>query len=306
MFEQETGKSNAGRVTVSAVVATLGRTDELTRLFETLRHQSRALDEIIVVDQNSDSRLVPVISDFGDLPIIHIQDESLRGVNRSRNHGWRHSSGDVVFFPDDDCWYPKDFIELALSKLESTDADIVSGRAASEDGQSINGKFLDQAVWVDRKTAWFTQIEWVIFLRRKVLEDTGGFDERIGPGSGTPWGANEVQDLSLTALSKHYRQYFDPDLFGHHAEMIVTGTDAQSLEKGRHYARGFGYVLAKHSYGWGSAIYWAARSVTGALVSACRGEFGMARYRLCVAQGRLNGYQKSRKTGLQNRSAQGR
>jgi glycosyltransferase involved in cell wall biosynthesis len=279
---------------VVAVIATLGRAEELAPLLQSLGAQSRPADRIVIVDQNTDTRLEPVLAEFPDLPLCHLRNAPVPGVNRNRNLGWKQTLGDIYFFPDDDCWYPADFIERALSVLNGQGCDIVSGRASAPDGRSINGRFLSSAAWVDRENAWFTQIEWVLFLTRAVLEQTGGFDERIGPGAGTPWGANEVQDLSLAALQKGFRQYYDPALTGHHAEFEIAGSSPDVLAKGKAYARGFGYVLRKHGYGWRRAVYWALRPAFGACLSMLQGSPVTARYQLAVASGRLEGYWRAK------------
>ena len=43
------------------ILATVGRTVELNRLFDTLAAQSYRDFEVIVVDQNRDDRLIPVL-----------------------------------------------------------------------------------------------------------------------------------------------------------------------------------------------------------------------------------------------------
>ena len=37
--------------------------------------------------------------------------ESARGLSRARNAGLRMIAGDIVSFPDDDCWYPPDLLQ---------------------------------------------------------------------------------------------------------------------------------------------------------------------------------------------------
>ncbi|MFK7867921.1 MAG: glycosyltransferase family 2 protein [Roseobacter sp.] len=277
-----------------AVVATLGRDKPLAALLESLSAQSRPVDQIVIVDQNADDRVQHVLSDFKDLPIKHIHDPTLRGVNRSRNHGWKNAEGDVFFFPDDDCWYPPETCERALGLLTSKNADVVSGRAAAPDGRTINGRFSMQAGWVDRTSAWFTQIEWIFFISGEALEKTGGFDEEIGPGSGTRWGANEVQDLSLAAISQGYRQYYEPSLIAHHEEIKLDVVASSDFKRLGQYARGFGYVLGKQNYGYLTLLTWVSRPLVGAVLSLVKANITRARLQVLVSFQRWLGYFEGR------------
>lgn len=52
-----------------------------------------------------------------------------------------------MVFPDDDCWYPPWFLARGFL-MAATGADFLSGRAADEDGRSINGRYeLKRPFW---------------------------------------------------------------------------------------------------------------------------------------------------------------
>jgi len=275
---------------VSPIVPTMGRAEEIRPLLESFMRQTRKADEILVVDQNEDDRLVPILAEFPDLPIRHIHDPALRGMNKSRNHGWRESEGDVIFFPDDDCYYPDDFIEKVLAKLEETGADVLTGRSAQG-----KGRYAEVAGWVDRNSVWTTQIEWVLIPRRAVLETTGGFDETIGPGAGGPWGACEAQDFSLKALSMGFREYYDPNLQGHHPPFDFSAMDASIRARIAGYSRGMGFVLARHGYGWMDAGYHVTRALGTIAKAALKGDRAKMQYGWAVFKGRLSGYLRARR-----------
>lgn len=118
----------------SLIVATVGRTSELHRLLTSLDDQTYKNFELIVVDQNLDDRLENVIASFCDrLTIIHLT--SPLGVSRARNAGIQKITGDIVGFPDDDCWYPHDLLQNVIRLLEQGHCDGVTGRVISQDGQ---------------------------------------------------------------------------------------------------------------------------------------------------------------------------
>jgi glycosyltransferase involved in cell wall biosynthesis len=276
---------------ISIVISTIDRTEKLRFLLDSLARQTLAPHEIIIVDQNSDRRIADVVNDYeGHLPLKQIYTPGQKGVCRGRNIGWKSSSAELLLFPDDDCWYPFDFLERAVSILIRTGADIVSGRSADEAGRSINGRFEDRPCWVDRNTVWTTQIEWTALMRRVVLNATEGFNETLGPGSGTPWGGHEIQDLSIKAMKAGFKQYYDPELYAHHESMLTLHPDKKLRRKGRCYARGMGRVLRTNGYGIQHAVYWALRPLARIIEAILLVRLKCALYQKDVSMGRLEGY----------------
>ena len=90
----------------SLIVATLNRVTELDRFLVSLEEQSYRDFEVVVVDQNPDDRLVPMLALHPRLAIRHLRSE--RGLARARNVGLRAARGDIIAVPDDDCWYSED------------------------------------------------------------------------------------------------------------------------------------------------------------------------------------------------------
>ena len=100
---------------ISLVVPTINRVRELERLFRSLIAQREDF-EVIVVDQNPDDRLVPLVDSYRKhFPIEHLR-ASQKGQSRARNIGLRHIQGDIFAFPDDDCVY-SDGLLTAVSRL---------------------------------------------------------------------------------------------------------------------------------------------------------------------------------------------
>jgi glycosyltransferase involved in cell wall biosynthesis len=273
----------------SLVVSTKGRAEELETLLLSLKAQSFQDFDVLVVDQNPDERLeAPLAKDWGFvLRRLHRPGES--GLSHGRNVGWRESDAEFVLFPDDDCWYPPGFLADAAQKLAATDADVLTGRAADAQGRSINGRFEARAQRVVRNRVWTTQIEWAAVFRRALLESLDGYDPNIGVGATTPWQACEGQDIVLRALKTGAICWYDPDLYGHHAELPISQPDAAMIAKGRQYGRGMGYVLRQHGWGWGARLYWIGRPAARAALSLLRGNWSAARYAQQVAVGRLEG-----------------
>ena len=274
---------------LSLVVATKGRATPLQTLFDSLEAQSFRDFEVIVVDQNSDARVGAPEAEGWPFPVTHLRNPGESGASRARNAGFAEARGSVILFPDDDCWYPPDFLENALRRMELHEADVLAGRAADANGFDINGRFETAVTRIDRRNVWTTGIEWVVLFKRDVLAMTSGYDVDIGIGAATPWQSCEAQDIMLRAVRAGYVCMFDPDVFGHHAELDIR-SDAMR-RKGRTYARGFGYVLRRHRYSVSSAMTWIVRPIARASQSILRGDRVAAGYYVNVALGRFEGWQ---------------
>ena len=274
--------------TLSLVVATRGRAKPFRTLFESLDAQTFRSFEVVVVDQNVDARVGAPAQDGWSFPIKHMRTPTEAGLSRARNSGLAEATGAIVLFPDDDCWYPPHFLAYAMARMDELGADVLAGRASDESGRDINGRFEKIVARIDRANVWTTGIEWVVFFKRRVLDAVGGYDPDIGVGASTPWQACEGQDIMLRALAKRYACWFDPTVYGHHAELDIN--DPSMIRKGRGYARGLGYVLGLHGYPASALATWVVRPSVRAALSLLAGKPQLARYYANIALGRFEGW----------------
>lgn len=276
---------------ISLVVPTRGRTWQIGRLFDSLALQSRRDFEVILVDQNPDRALVDMVA-AGRWPfaIRHVHRPHEQGISLARNVGWRLAAGEVLLFPDDDAWYPPDFLARGLALMAATGAAILTGRSTDETGRSINGRFSIRNGPITRHSVWVMQQEWVTFVDRSLMQRLGGYDESIGVGGGTPWQAAEGPDLILRAIAAGAVCRYDPKIAGFHEEHGIRAPDAAMLAKARGYNRGKGYVLRKHARTPLPLLYWLARPVGGMVASGLRRDRQRARYFATMAIGRWEGW----------------
>lgn len=228
----------------SLIVATFGRTAELQRLLESLVLQQYRDLEVIVVDQNRDDRVLHVIAPFaGRLNILHRVSEP--GACRARNVGLAIASGDIIAFPDDDCWYPENVLRRVADFLATSEEwDGVIGHTVDENGRTTL-PWNDSAAPLSPAMSWRRAVTYAYFLRRRSAMAVGGFDVSLGPGAGTHWGAGDDNDYMLRVLKTGARVYFDPKLCIHHPPLF-SGFDAASIDKRVRYSRSDGRVLRKH------------------------------------------------------------
>jgi len=277
---------------VSLIMSTLGRFDEVMSFIAALEHVDHDDDlELIIVDQNADGRLRQACAALKPgFTLHHIEASQVRGLSRGRNMGIAKASGDILGFPDDDCIYPPGLLTRVLQRFEQTGAGIVCGRAATPEGRSINGRFETTAQAVGLHNVFTTQIEWVVFFRREVLELVRGYDEGIGVGAQTPWQSCEGPDITIRAIRAGVQVHYDPQIYAHHAELDTRNPDAAMRAKGRRYARGMGHVMRKHRYGLLFLANYLARPAAGAGLSLLQGNLDRCGYYLQVAVGRAEGY----------------
>jgi glycosyltransferase involved in cell wall biosynthesis len=271
------------------VLATIGRTLELRRFLESLRSQTYRRFRLILIDQNDDRRLEPILDEYrDDVPLIRVTSEP--GLSRARNVGLRYLEGDVVSFPDDDCWYPPDLLERVAADLgRRSDWAGVTGRTVDEAARSPFVLWQREPGVVTRENVWKTAVAVTIFLRRAVVERVGLFDESLGAGSGTPWGSGEETDYVLRALAAGCTIAYDPALAVFH-ESPTPALDRAAASKGYVIGMGNSRVLRKHRYPRWFAIYRVLQLVAGSTFFLARGRPALARFDWAMARGRVAGW----------------
>jgi glycosyltransferase involved in cell wall biosynthesis len=272
----------------SLVTATLGRTDELVRLFESLCRQTHRDFEIILVDQNGDDSLAPIVETFKDrLCIRHITCEP--GLSRARNVGLKQITGEIVGFPDDDCWYPESLLESVANRLRaSPECGGFVGDCIGPDGKSIL-PWSESGGRMTKAMSWRHSTSFAIFLSRKAVEVVGPFDESLGVGSGTPWGSGEDNDFVLRALKLGFNVVYDPSIGVYHPRLFQT-IDDKTRQKRLAYSMGDGRLLRKHPMPiWWLALFFTVPAIR-ALGAHIRLRSEEARFHWLTLNGRIKGY----------------
>ncbi|HEV8500587.1 MAG TPA: glycosyltransferase family 2 protein [Casimicrobiaceae bacterium] len=281
----------------SLVVATIERVLEVDGLLASLAAQTCTDFEVIVVDQNGDERLRPVLARYAArLAIRHLR--ATRGLSRSRNAGLAVARGATVAFPDDDCRYAPDTLARVAAFLDAQSrADGITGRVVATAGERAPARFGRRAHWLDRRTAYLGGMSCVIFLRAALCARVGAFDPALGLGATSPWTAAEETDYLARAVEGGARIRFEPSLVVDHPGWRGAMTATQ-VAKGGAYARAFGYVMRRHGATPAHVAILIVRALVGAFVALARGRTGLARYHAAVARGRWRGYREGRRMPL--------
>ncbi len=280
-------------MTFSLIVATRGRTEELVKLFESLLSQTLKTFEVIVVDQNEDDRLERIVASYRcAFPLIHLC-VSPRGKAAANNAGIEVANSDVIAFPDDDCWYPPRLLaEVAHFLRLHPDSAAVTGRESASAVAPTNNRFDVESGEITKANVWRRHISFTMFFRR-VIVGRLRFDENLGVGAGTRWGAGEDTDFLLRFIKAGNRVSYVSDLVVCHPDWGRGPVSESYYRKARSYGMGMGRLLRTHRFPAQIVLKYFIRPAGGAVLSALRGSPAAFRYYLAVFQGRFMGWMLS-------------
>jgi hypothetical protein len=189
------GAPQDGCAPFTVVVPTVGR-DTLARLLDALARQAFAPDRLVLVDD----RRCPGDDLIDRLP-APMRDATMvvrsggRGPAAARNLGWRSTETEWVVFLDDDVEPTPDW-STALAHDLALHADAVQARI--EVPLPTDRRPTDS----ERNVARLADAPWItadLAVRARVLEATGGFDERF------PRAYREDTDFALRAAAAGFR-----------------------------------------------------------------------------------------------------
>ncbi len=221
-------------VSVSVVVATLDRPDDLRTCLRCLAGQvSPRPVEIIVVDNNPASGLTPpVIAEF---PNVVLVEERRQGLAYARNKGFITSRGDIIVATDDDVTMPPSWLERLVTPFIRNDVMIVTGNVLPLELETTAQYLFETYCGLGRGFESFEADEnWFGSFRLRAVPTwrlgatanaafraaifdhprIGLMDEGLGPG--TPSGAGEDTYLFYKVLKTGYTLVYEPAAYVWH------------------------------------------------------------------------------------------
>jgi glycosyltransferase involved in cell wall biosynthesis len=284
-------------VRFSLIVCTFGRSEELADLFASLLRQNRTDFELIVVDQNSDDRLVEIVTRFADrFPLKHIRAGG-RGASRARNIGLDHVTGELIGFPDDDCQYLAGYLD-AVHHVFADDPSIgcITGFPTDDIGKQLGDRWNIEQMDLDTVTVLHRCQEFTTFVRKESLRNHR-YNERLGVGAQTLWGSEEGPDLLIRLIQVGARVVYFPNLLVYHPNKLATFNRA-TLRRAAAYSRGRGCLFRLHRFPRKIVFETILRAAMGCLVYLLKFQPMRSAYYFAILTGILRGLLMS-KTELQ-------
>ena len=213
-MEDDPSTASTSIVPITVVVATRDRPQLLKGALEAVNRVLRQGDGVIVVDSASqDAATISQIASDAGATLIRCDEP---GSSRARNAGWRAATTDIIAFTDDDCLPRDEWGDALVAALNRTPlASFVTGSVVPDLTGSQRAR-LHLAVTSRAEPALFNgdddaadighgaNMAW----RKGALEELGGFDEGLGPG--TTLRAAEDVDLFWRALMRGGSGVFEP------------------------------------------------------------------------------------------------
>ncbi len=178
-----TGRSNEGGSelgSVSLVIPARNAAKTIGKCLDSVLPlvESHELGEVILVDDGSTDETAEIA---GAYPVRVLTGQGL-GPGAARNQGWNEAVGSFIWFVDSDCVCHPDALTKLLPHFDSPRIAGVGGSYANLFPDSLVASLIHEEI-VARHRRMERDVNFLatfnVVYRRRVLEETGGFDESL-------------------------------------------------------------------------------------------------------------------------------
>lgn len=225
----------------SLIVTTQGdRNRDFIRLCDSLEQQTYKKFELILIDQTEGDELKAILERYSFKYVQKKIEKS--SLSRARNMGLDLVSGDIVAFPDDDCWYPRTLLEDMKGKFDTESAEVICCNAKDPIRNVYLNRTQTKCECVEIHPAnSFRYIKSITIFARYTRIRELRYDERFGVGA--RWGSGEETDYLLQMIYEGARVLFFSKIDVYHP--YHDDSDSVSLKKVYTYGVGFGALIEK-------------------------------------------------------------
>jgi len=216
---------------------TLGRSDEIIILLDSLLLQSYKKFELIIIDQNDNDLVEKIYNQYKDKLDLHYYRCDKKGLSLGRNIGLKYVSGDIIAFPDDDCEYEADTIEKAAVFFEKNpNYSFYTCNTKEKNGNNAALETKRKDCDIGILNLLYVGISFTIFVRSQAFAGFL-FDEQLGVGAA--FGSAEESDLLLYLIKNKKKGRY------HAAHYIYHPGKTETPQRVYSYSLGFGALFKK-------------------------------------------------------------
>jgi len=198
-------------VSVSIVIPVYNEQNHIKQCLESIKRQTVAPDEVIVVDNNCTDNTIKIVKRYSFVKIIS---ESKQGLIAARNKGFQVANGEILCRIDADSRITNDWVERVVLDLRKKDASAVTGLARTCLIPFLpwpTTTFWSKVYFWDTTNYFKTPIIWGSNMAirssawHKISENVSLDDTLV----------HEDQDISILLGANKLRILFDPKLIIH-------------------------------------------------------------------------------------------
>jgi glycosyltransferase involved in cell wall biosynthesis len=160
----------------------------LKRAVRSVLNQTYTYLECIIVDDASSDGTQGMVDSFKDDRLVYLRNNDNRGASASRNKGIRKSQGEFIAFLDDDDEWMDGKLEQQVNLLQKSPQNIGlvycwMSYMKSEEELYNNKPILKGYIFKDMIDKQAIGNSSTLLVRRKVIDQIGGFDETLPRGN---------------------------------------------------------------------------------------------------------------------------
>jgi len=232
---------------ISALVCTRGRGRLIVDTVLSILANAYPDFELVVVDQSKDDQTEEALKLFGTDPRLRYVKVATAGKGYALDAGLKETRGTVIAITDDDCTVPANWLET-FATLFVTHPKVAVAFCCVEaaDHDQAAGFVPDYIRTSDRLLTSMHDARHIqglgagIAVRRRMIEEIGGIDSMLGPGSEFP--SCDDRDIAIRALLAGYHVYET-------AQVAVKHFGFRTWQQGRQHTRmnflGIGAMYSK-------------------------------------------------------------
>jgi glycosyltransferase involved in cell wall biosynthesis len=231
-MQEPSGKRENGNLKLTVIVCTYDPANYLNLVdtLDSLTHQTRSVDEVIVVVDGNDALARKLLAEYGSHKIIKILANPVsKGLSGARNTGINTAIGDIIAFIDDDASADSRWASNLIQTYEKANALAVGGRILPTWPSKKPNFISEELYWLVGAThtgfsshalslvrdAYGTNMS----FRKSVFDRVGCFNEGLGfaRNRALPCIQAEETELSLRMRTKLGKMvHYNPDAVVYH------------------------------------------------------------------------------------------